>query len=90
MESLELLSKQCQMKLQTVLLSYSGAQLADIQDTLEKLKELCYLDCDDDEKSINDAEFKNSLITYINKISVDVKTEKILKVSLNLHKKLQI
>lgn len=83
MESLELLSKQSQMKLQTVLLSYSGTQLTDIQDTLEQIKELCYLDCDDDEKLMSDSDFKNSLTIYINKISHDVKTEKILRVGFN-------
>lgn len=80
LESLELLSKQCQMKLQSALLSYSGTQLTNIQDTLEHIKELCYLDYDDDEKLMSKEEFKNSLITCINVINADVKTEKILKV----------
>jgi len=80
LESLELLSKQCQMKLQTVLLSYSGSQLTDIQDKLDKIKDLCYLDFEDDEKIMTIEEFKNSLITCINQISTDVKTEKILRV----------
>ncbi|XP_025409362.1 protein FAM114A2 [Sipha flava] len=87
LESLELLSKQCQMKLQTVLLSYSGTQLTDIQDTLEQIKGLCYLVCDDDEKLMNDEEFKKCLITTINKISVDVKIDKILKVSSSIDNK---
>lgn len=68
------------MKLQTVLLSYSGTQLTDIQDTLEQIKELCYLVSDDDEKLMNGEEFKKCLITTIDKINVDVKTDKILKV----------
>ncbi|CAI6345747.1 unnamed protein product [Macrosiphum euphorbiae] len=81
LESLELLSKQCQMKLQTVLLSYSGTQLTDIQDKLDQIKDLCYTDFDDDEKIMTIEEFKNSLITCINQISTDVKIEKILRVS---------
>lgn len=80
MESLELLSKQCQMKLQTVLLTYSGTQLIDIQNMLDEIKELFRLDYDDDEKLISNEEFKNFLITHVNQISVDVKTEKILRV----------
>ncbi|VVC39877.1 Protein of unknown function DUF719 [Cinara cedri] len=88
LESLELLSKQCQMKLQTVLLSYSGTQLTDIQDTLVQIKELCDLDFDDDEKLMDSEEFKNSLITCISHISVDVKTEKILRVSNFIDEKL--
>lgn len=68
------------MKLQTVLLSYSGTQLTNIQDTLEQIKELCYLDCDDDEKLMTIEEFKNTLITCISQINVDVKIEKILRV----------
>lgn len=68
------------MKLQAVLLSYSGTQLTDIQGTLEKIKELCYFDYDDDEKFMTKEEFKNVLITCVNVISTDVKTEKILKV----------
>lgn len=80
LESLELLSKQCQMKLHNVLLSYSGTQLTDIQDKLEQIKELCYLDYEDDEKLMSSIEFKNVLITYIDKINVNVKTEKILRV----------
>lgn len=68
------------MKLQTVLLSYSGAQLTDIQDKLDQIKDLCYLDFEDDEKIMTIEEFKNSLITCINQISTDVKTEKILRV----------
>lgn len=69
------------MKLQTVLLSYSGSQLTDIQDKLEEIKELCYFDYDDDEKLISDSEFKSSLTICINKISSEVKTEKLLRVS---------
>lgn len=69
------------MKLQTVLLSYSGPQLTDIQNKLEEIKELCYFDCDDDEKLISDLEFKRLLTICINKINSEVKTEKILKVS---------
>lgn len=69
------------MKLQTVLLSYSGTQLTDIQDQLDQIKDLCYLDFEDDEKIMTIEEFKNSLITYVNQISSDVKTEKILRVS---------
>jgi len=68
------------MKLQTVLLSYSGTQLTDIQDKLDQIKDLCYLDFDDDEKIMTIEEFKNSLITCINQISTDVKIEKILRV----------
>jgi len=68
------------MKLQTVLLSYSGTQLTDIQDKLDQIKDLCYLDFEDDEKIMTIEEFKNSLITYVNQISSDVKTEKILRV----------
>lgn len=68
------------MKLQTVLLSYSGTQLIDVQDTLDEIKESFHLDCDDDEKQFNSEEFKNSLITCVNEISADVKTEKILRV----------
>lgn len=80
LESLELLSKQSQMKLQTVLLSFSGTHLTDVQNTLEQIKELCYLECDDDEKLMDSTEFKHALITCISKINVDVKTDKILKV----------
>lgn len=69
------------MKLQQVLVSYSsGSQLTDIQDTLDQIKELYYLDCDDDEKLITNEEFKHSLIACVNQISADVRTEKILKV----------
>lgn len=68
------------MKLQNVLLSYSGTQLTDIQDKLEQIKELCYLDNDDDEKLMNSIEFKKVLITCVNQINVSVKTEKILRV----------
>jgi len=68
------------MKLQTVLLSYSGTQLTDIQDKLNQIKDLCYLDFDDDEKIMSIEEFKISLTTCINQISTDVKTEKILRV----------
>jgi len=70
------------MKLQTVLLSYSGTQLTDIQDKLDQIKDLCYFDFDDDEKCMSIEEFRNSLITCINQISTDVKTERILRVSL--------
>lgn len=69
------------MKLQTVLLSYSGTQLTDIQDKLDEIKDLCYFDFDDDEKIMTIEEFKNSLVTSINQISTDVKIEKILRVS---------
>jgi len=68
------------MKLQTVLLTYSGTQLIDIQNMLDEIKELFRLDYDDDEKLISNEEFKNFLITHVNQISVDVKTEKILRV----------
>lgn len=83
LESLELLSKQCQMKLQTVLLSYSGTQLTDIQDTLEQIKELCYLEIEDDEKLMDTQEFSSAIINCVSQINNDVKSDKILKVSIN-------
>ncbi|XP_050441399.1 protein FAM114A2 isoform X2 [Adelges cooleyi] len=87
LESLELISKQCQMKLQTVLLTYSGSKLTDIQDELEHIKELCYLECDDDEKLMDSKEFQDALSRCTGQFNFDIKTNKIIRVSEKIEEK---
>uniref|UniRef100_A0A1B6ECK6 Protein FAM114A2 n=1 Tax=Clastoptera arizonana TaxID=38151 RepID=A0A1B6ECK6_9HEMI len=52
LEALEMLSKQCQLKLQSILLSYSGEALLELQETLAEVKELCEIPEDEDEEEV--------------------------------------
>ncbi|XP_050520879.1 uncharacterized protein LOC126894131 isoform X2 [Daktulosphaira vitifoliae] len=87
LESLELISKQSQMKLQTVLLTYSGTKLSELQDEIEHVKNKCCVDYDEDEKLMNSDEFIKALNNYVKMFGFDLKINKILKISDEIEKK---
>lgn len=49
LEALEMLSKQCSMKIQQQLVNLDGSELTSMQETLDEVMELCDLGDDDDE-----------------------------------------
>lgn len=53
LEALEILSKQCDIKLETLLGTLKANQLTEMQETLAQIKELCELPEEDEECSLN-------------------------------------
>ncbi|GLV35218.1 uncharacterized protein CBL_01633 [Carabus blaptoides fortunei] len=56
LEALEMLSKQCDIKLETLLETYKGSALTDMQETMVQIKELCELPDEDEDSEANDIE----------------------------------
>ncbi|RZF38809.1 hypothetical protein LSTR_LSTR000512 [Laodelphax striatellus] len=83
LEALEMLSNQCQLKLQSVLLALTGDELKDLQETLEQVKELCELpdEEEDDDKDDDDVDFKDKLTDAVGQLCRDVPHAKIFEVS---------
>lgn len=78
LEALEMLSKQCNMKIQQHLVEIDMNELTSVQETLEEIKELCDLGDEDDDK--NDEDFKNRLEAACHDLGVDITYEKLYSV----------
>lgn len=78
-----MLSKQCQLKLQSILLSFSGNELVDLQETLSEVKELCELPEDeDDEEVLSKEEFEIKITECMKNLHANLSSSKIVQVSL--------
>lgn len=80
LEALEMLSKQCKIKLENVMQTYVGDQLSEMEETIEQVKELCELpedDDDDDEISIFDLESK--LINAVTEMNIKITYDKLIR-----------
>ncbi|XP_069680460.1 protein FAM114A2 isoform X2 [Periplaneta americana] len=81
LEALEMLSKQCDIKLQSLLLSSSGTALGQLQQSLQEVKDLCQLpddeDTEEDESEVVD--WKEKLDSVTKDLGVPVATEKLNK-----------
>ncbi|XP_039295360.1 protein FAM114A2 [Nilaparvata lugens] len=87
LEALEMLSNQCQLKLQSILLNVTGDELKDLQETLEQVKELCELpDEEEDDDKDDDVDFKDKLTEAVGQLCKDVPHSKDIrgKVSLRI------
>lgn len=78
LEALEMLSKQCDIKLQTILETCSGDALKDLQETLEQVKELCEIPDEDEEENTNLEEIKSKLEAAVSEINVPISYEKLI------------
>ncbi|XP_075235099.1 protein FAM114A2 [Lycorma delicatula] len=85
LEALEMLSKQCQLKIHTILLGMSGDTLKDLRETLDQVKELCDLSDEEEEDSDkdyeNDTEFAKKVSDAVQIMKVQVPHTKLIEVS---------
>lgn len=78
LEALEMLSRQCDIKLQTVLETYTGDSLKEVQETMEQVKELCEIPNEDEEDTVSREEIKNRLENAVSEIGINITYEKLL------------
>lgn len=79
LEALEMLARQCDIKLQTVLETYSGQTLKETQETMEQVKELCEIpDDEEEEETLTSQEIKRRLETAVHEIDVPITYEKLI------------
>ncbi|RZC34226.1 protein FAM114A2, partial [Asbolus verrucosus] len=79
LEALEMLSKQCDIKLQTLLESYTDEALIDMQETMEQVKELCELPDEDDDEQTNVLEVKDKLESAVAEINVPISYKRLIE-----------
>lgn len=84
LEALEMLSKQCNMKIQQRLMNLDGKDLTSMEETLEEIKELCDIgeDDDDDDDEDNKTDLKEKLQEACKDLGVSVTYDKLLDVSI--------
>jgi len=72
LEALEMLSKQCNIKIQQHLIGLDANELTSMQETLEEIKELCDLS-DEEEKHISmDKDLKDKLKESCHNLDIDI------------------
>ncbi|PSN55376.1 hypothetical protein C0J52_01820 [Blattella germanica] len=80
LEALEMLSKQCDIKLQSVLLTSTGAKLSKLQDSVKIIKDLCQLPDDEDlDEEIKDDKWVEKLEEATRDLGVPFATDKLSK-----------
>ncbi|KAJ8679664.1 hypothetical protein QAD02_015451 [Eretmocerus hayati] len=92
LEALEMLSKQCNMKIQNQLISLDESSLTSIQETLDEVKELCDLgdeDSDDDREQA-DKEFIDKLREASKDLGVPVTYDKLTDVWVEMNKEISL
>ncbi|KAF5304564.1 hypothetical protein FQA39_LY09615 [Lamprigera yunnana] len=77
LEALEMLSKQCDIKLQTLLESLSGDDLVELQETLTQIEELCEL-IDDDEELEDMEQVQVKLDSAVAEMHINISYNKLL------------
>lgn len=80
LEALEMLSKQCNIKIQGYLINLDAEDLVSLQETLEEVKELCDLD-DEENKSENKKDLKSRLADACQELEIIITYEKLEDVS---------
>ncbi|KAJ8922724.1 hypothetical protein NQ315_007759 [Exocentrus adspersus] len=78
LEALEMLSKQCDMKLQLLFESSSGDALMEIQETLAQVKELCELPNEEDEEQLSLEELKERLASAVKELDVNITYDRLI------------
>lgn len=83
LEALEMLSKQCNMKIQQQLVNLDGSELTSMQETLDEVKELCDLGDEDeeDDDEQKDKDLKQKLDEACKDLGVAIKYDKLIDVS---------
>jgi hypothetical protein len=76
-----MLSKQCDIRLQSVLLTSSGTALSQLQQSLQEVKDICQLPDDEDtEEDENDAvDWREKLDDAAKGLGVSIATDKLNK-----------
>lgn len=78
LEALEMLSKQCDIKLQTLLETHFGSELKEMQETLEQVKELCEIPDEDEDETPDLEDIKQKLETAVEEINLSVNYGKVI------------
>lgn len=90
LEALEMLSKQCQLKLQSILLAHSGESLVDLQETLSEVKQLCELpEESEDEEVLSDDEFANKISEHVKGLHKSMTGNKIIEMNNNISSRIK-
>ncbi|EFA01640.1 protein FAM114A2 [Tribolium castaneum] len=79
LEALEMLSKQCDIKLQTLLESYTDEALTEMQETMDQVKELCELPDEEEDEHANWTEIKEKLESAVSEISIPISYKKFVE-----------
>ncbi|CAG9854230.1 unnamed protein product [Phyllotreta striolata] len=77
LEALEMLSKQCDIKLQTLSDNCTGKEYQDLQETMDQIKELCELPDEEDEEVLLFSDIKEKIQTAVNDIKVKITYDKL-------------
>lgn len=78
LEALEMLSKQCDIKLQTLLESYTDEALTEMQETMDQVKELCELPDEDEDEQTNWTEIQEKLNSAVSEINIAISYKKLI------------
>ncbi|VEN34919.1 unnamed protein product [Callosobruchus maculatus] len=79
LEALEMLSKQCDIKLKTLAETCDDEKaLTDLQETLEQVKELCELPDEDEEEQSTMEEVKEKLQSAVKELNINISYDRLL------------
>lgn len=81
LEALEILSKQCDIKIQQHMISLNADELCSVQETLEEVKELCDLGEEDDEET-RETDLQERLKGACKDLGVEMTYDKLLEVNI--------
>ncbi|XP_044254629.1 protein FAM114A2 isoform X2 [Tribolium madens] len=79
LEALEMLSKQCDIKLQTLLESYTDESLVEMQETMDQVKELCELPDEEEDEHANWSEIQEKLDSAVSEINIPMSYKKLVE-----------
>ncbi|XP_056630644.1 protein FAM114A2 [Diorhabda sublineata] len=78
LEALEMLSKQCDITLETLQENSSGSELQDLQETMDQIKELCELPDEDDDETSSFDDIKEKLQAAVQELNVSITYGKLI------------
>lgn len=78
LEALEMLSKQCEIKLTTLMDASVDDDLIDLQETMDQVKELCELPDEDEEEQLTLEQIKEKINSSIKDIQINLNYERLL------------
>lgn len=84
-----MISKQCQIKLDSLALTFSGKEATNFKETLLEIEEFCELPEDDEsiskEAMADNAQFKLKIKEVLTQLDVEIQYSKLLEVCIYLH-----
>ncbi|OXU25787.1 hypothetical protein TSAR_003208 [Trichomalopsis sarcophagae] len=90
LEALEMLSKQCNMKIQQQLVNLDGSELTSMQETLDEVKELCDLgDEDDEDEGEEEKDLKEKLQEACKDLGVSLTYDKLIDIWNDINSQMQ-